>query len=145
VDIEVLSFRNGFFPYIAVEIKEYFEALKSKADPALIFTHARDDRHQDHRLISDLTWNTFRDHYILEFEIPKYDGDMGQPSTFVEVSEQSLNKKIDTLCQCFKTQHSHQWFTEDTFRALPRLRGIECNATSGFAEAFYTRKTKLTF
>lgn len=145
VDVDTHSFRNGYFPYVGAEIKDAFEALKSTVEPDLIFTHYRDDRHQDHRLVSDLTWNTFRDHVILEYEIPKFDGDLAQPNAYVEISEAFAAKKVDCLQRCFKSQNEKHWFKPETFKALMRLRSVECNAQSGFAEAYYARKAKLRF
>jgi len=138
--IVVRDFRNGFFPYVATEIKEFFEELKGQLSPDVIFTHYREDLHQDHRLLAELTWNTWRDHWILEYEIPKYDGGLGSPNAFVPLSEDQCTRKIDLLMECFGSQRSKTWFTEDTFRAIMRLRGIESNAPSGSAEAFYCRK-----
>jgi len=138
--VEIMNFRNGFFPYVATEIKEFFETLKKLPNPDLVFTHHRDDRHQDHRLISDLTWNTFRDHLILEYEIPKYDGDLSSPNTFVALSNDQVRAKQNHLMTFFGSQHDKQWFTDDTFASLCRLRGIECNSSTGFAEGFYGRK-----
>ncbi len=135
------NFRNGFFPYTAVEIKEYFEELKEICNPDAIFTHYSKDLHQDHRLISDLTWNTFRNHWILEFEIPKYDGDLGAPNVFFELNEETCLKKCNHIIQCFKTQKEKHWFTSDTFLSLMRLRGVE--SATRYAEAFYCRKTLL--
>jgi LmbE family N-acetylglucosaminyl deacetylase len=134
------GFRDGFFPYLATEIKEYFEEIKFGFDPDLILTHYRDDRHQDHRLISDLTWNTFRNHTIWEYEIPKYDGDLGIPNLFVHLSEEVCQQKISHLFEHFATQSHKSWFTEDTFLALLRIRGMESNSPSKYAEAFYCRK-----
>ncbi len=141
--ITVLDFRNGFFPYIASEIKESFESLKKLPTPDLIFTHYRNDRHQDHKVISELTWNTFRDHLILEYEIPKYDADLASPNLFVPLSDEQLVAKQHHLTEHFKSQHDKQWFTNDTFAGLCRIRGIECNSPTGFAEAFYGRKVLL--
>jgi LmbE family N-acetylglucosaminyl deacetylase len=138
--VEIKDFRNGFFPYIATEIKEYFETLKSLRKPDLIFTHCGHDRHQDHRVISELTWNTFRDHLILEYEIPKYDADLRSPNIFVTLSADQVKAKQDHLVKHFKSQHDKQWFTGETFGSLCRLRGIECNSPTGYAEAFYCRK-----
>ena len=138
--VDVQSFRNGYFPYVAGEIKDYFESLKDGLDPDIVLTHFRDDRHQDHRTISDLTWNTFRNHMILEYEIPKFDGDLGSPNFFVPASEEDANFKIENTLDCFASQISKDWFDERTFYALMRLRGVECNAESGLAEAFYVRK-----
>jgi LmbE family N-acetylglucosaminyl deacetylase len=135
------NFRNGFFPYTAVEIKEYFEELKEICNPDIIFGHYGKDLHQDHRFISDLTWNTFRNHWILEFEIPKYDGDLGAPNVFFELNEETCQKKCNYIIQCFKTQKEKHWFTSDTFLSLMRLRGVE--SVTRYAEAFYCRKILL--
>lgn len=134
------TFQDGFMPFVGAEVKAVFEELKQKVAPDLIFTHNRNDAHQDHRLISELTWNTFRDHLILEYEIPKYDGDLGQPSFFVPLSSELCTKKVRHLMDAFQSQHRKRWFREDTFLSLMRLRGMECNAPSGYAEAFYCRK-----
>ena len=142
-EVLVKEFRDGFFPYIGGEIKEYFEALKKRVSPDLIFTHYRHDLHQDHRVISELTWNTFRNHLILEYEIPKYDGDMGSPNAFVELDESTSRRKIDTILAFFQTQEHRHWFSEDLFLSILRLRGMECAAPSGYAEAFYCRKMVL--
>jgi len=142
--VVVKKFRDGFFPYTGGEIKEYFEELKRTIDPDLIFTHCRQDLHQDHRLVSELTWNTFRDHLILEYEIPKYDGDLGAPNVFVPLNETVCGTKIRLILKYFKSQAGNRWFTEDTFRAIMRLRGIESNAPAGYAEAFYSRKLILS-
>ena len=136
-------FRDGFFPYIGGEIKNYFEKLKKRVSPDIIFTHYRHDLHQDHRLISDLTWNTFRDHFILEYEIPKYDGDVGSPNFFVYLNESLCSKKIQYIIENFKTQRGNHWFTEETFLSILRLRGIESNAPEKYAEGFYCRKIAL--
>ncbi len=138
--ITIKGFRDGFFPYIGGEIKEYFEKLKREVNPDLVLTHYRSDLHQDHRLISDLTWNTFRNHLILEYEIPKYDGDLGCPNVFVPIEETIGDQKINIIMNSFKSQAENQWFTQETFRTMLRLRGIESNAPSGYAEAFYGRK-----
>ena len=137
--IVVESFRDGFFPYQGAEIKEYFETFK-EFSPDLILTHFRNDRHQDHRLVSDLAWNTFRRDLILEYEIPKYDGDLGQPNLFVPLSEAVCRKKIRHILDVFQTQRVKDWLTEDTLRAILRLRGVECHAPQKWAEAFYCRK-----
>jgi len=140
IQIEVKAFRDGFFPYLGYEIKEFFEDLKRRCDPDLIFTHYREDRHQDHRLISDLTWNTYRDHLILEYEIPKYDGDLGSPNCFVQLEEITCQRKVQSIIELFQTQQNRHWFTEETFYSLLRLRGIESGARSGHAEGFFSRK-----
>jgi LmbE family N-acetylglucosaminyl deacetylase len=142
-DVSVERFRDGFFPYIGGEIKEYFEALKKRVSPDLIFTHYRHDLHQDHRVISELTWNTFRNHLILEYEIPKYDGDVGSPNAFVELDKPTSRRKIETILASFQTQENRHWFSEDLFLSILRLRGMECAVPSGYAEAFYCRKMVL--
>ncbi|MDF0643852.1 MAG: PIG-L family deacetylase [Nitrospira sp.] len=138
--IEAKSFKESFFPYHGEVIKEYFESLKLLISPDIIFTHYRHDCHQDHRIICELTWNTFRRHQILEFEIPKYDGDLGQPNLYVPLTDAVCKTKVKLLMTGFSSQRSRQWFTEDTFYALLRLRGIESYATEKYAEAFYGRK-----
>jgi LmbE family N-acetylglucosaminyl deacetylase len=135
-----LRFRDGFFPYTATPIKEFFESLKARTRPDLILTHYRDDRHQDHRLTSELTYNTFRDHLILEYEVIKKDGDLGRPNTYVNLDEESVQRKVKLLMEGFGSQRDKSWFSEDTFLGLMRLRGIEASAPSGYAEAFYGRK-----
>lgn len=138
--IIIKKFRDGFLPYEGSLVKEAFEEIKGQVSPDLILTHYRDDLHQDHRLISELTWNTFRDHLILEYEIPKYDGDLGAPNVFVPLDETVCRRKIDTILTNFGSQAGKRWFSEDIFRALLRLRGMECNASDNLAEAFYCRK-----
>jgi len=140
----VKSYRDGFLPYHGAQVKDDFEALKSSPDPDLILTHCRDDRHQDHRLVSDLTWNTFRDHLILEYEIPKYDGDLGHPNFFVPLAESVCSKKIDTILKCFRSQGRKHWFDEPTFMAILRLRGVESNSPTHHAEAYHCRKAILS-
>jgi LmbE family N-acetylglucosaminyl deacetylase len=142
--IDVHKLRDGHFPSVISEIKDTLEAVKRAFTPDLIFTHYRDDRHQDHRAVSDATWQTFREHLILEYEVPKYDGDLGQPNCFVPVSASTRQRKIEHLSAAFPSQRSKQWFTDETFSALMRLRGIECAAPDGYAEAFYARKWILT-
>lgn len=136
------DFQDGFMPFMGAEVKAVFEELKS-ISPDLVFTHNRNDAHQDHRLLAELTWNTFRDHTILEYEIPKYDGDLGRPSVFVPLDSELCEKKVQYLMDTFASQRSKRWFQSDTFFSLLRLRGIECNAPSGYAEAFYCRKLML--
>jgi LmbE family N-acetylglucosaminyl deacetylase len=134
------TFRDGYFPFQGTRLKDSFEALKKSFSPDLIFTHYRNDLHQDHRLISELTWNTFRNHLILEYEIPKYDGDLGKPNFFVHLRDSLCHQKIEYLLKAFASQNGKHWFTEDAFRAILRVRGIECNAPERYAEAFYCRK-----
>lgn len=138
--IAVKGFRDGFFPYRGEEIKECFEELKQELSPDLVFTHYRHDLHQDHRLICELTWNTFRSHLILEYEVPKYDGDLGTPNFFVHLDETLCRTKIDHILTHFQTQADRHWFDQDTFWALLRLRGVESRAPGHYAEAFYARK-----
>jgi LmbE family N-acetylglucosaminyl deacetylase len=137
------SFQDGFMPFLGAEVKAVFEEMRRSVSPDIIFTHNRKDAHQDHRLIAELTWNTFRDHLILEYEIPKYDGDLGQPSVFVPLSQEICQQKIRFIMDCFQSQRSKRWFEESTFSSLMRLRGMECNSPSGYAEAFYGRKLVL--
>jgi len=137
------TFQDGFMPYVGAEVKTIFEKELKQLSPDLIFTHNSKDAHQDHRLIAELTWNTFRDHLILEYEIPKYDGDMGRPGVFVPLERELCQKKIGYLMDTFQSQCNKRWFQQDTFLSLMRLRGMECNAPSGYAEAFYCRKLVL--
>ena len=134
------EFRDGFFPHDGVAIKEAFEELKSGPPPDLVMTHYRDDRHQDHRVLSDLAWNTFRDHLVLEYEIPKYDGDLGSPNCFVPLDRRTCEQKVRYLQKAFGSQRDKHWFGSETFMGLMRLRGMECRASGGYAEAFYARK-----
>ena len=137
------TFPDGFMPFVGADITPVFEELKRAVSPDLIFTHNRRDAHQDHRLISELTWNTFRNHLILEYEIPKYDGDMGQPSVFLPISLEMCEKKVRLIMDTFRSQCDKHWFQRETFLSLMRLRGMECNSPSGYAEAFYGRKLML--
>ena len=138
--VTIARFRDGFFPYEGAAIKEALEQLKRGPSPDLVLTHYRDDRHQDHRVVSDLAWNTFRDHLVLEYEIPKYDGDLGVPNCFVPLRRQTCLRKVKLLHQAFATQRGKHWFSVETFTGLMRLRGMECRAPDGYAEAFYARK-----
>jgi LmbE family N-acetylglucosaminyl deacetylase len=139
-DVQIHAFTDSFFPSEARAIKESFEALKRRVAPDLVLTHHRDDRHQDHRVVSDLTWNTFRDHLVLEYEVPKFDGDLGHPNVFVPVDAASRAFKVDALLRHYGSQRARDWFTADTFNALMRLRGVECRSRTGYAEAFHVRK-----
>jgi LmbE family N-acetylglucosaminyl deacetylase len=140
----VEGFRDGFFPYEGGAVKERFEQLKSEVAPDVIFTHAGEDRHQDHRIACELTWNTFRNHLILEYEIPKWDADLTPPNVYVPLSEAIVDRKVALLHEHFVSQRDKHWFTDDLFRALLRLRGMEANSESGYAEAFHGRKIVLT-
>ena len=141
--IEVKSFRDGFFPEEGDAIKSWFETLKHRVNPDLILTHRRDDAHQDHRHVCRLTWNTFRDHCILEYEVPKWDGDIGQPNLYMPISAKALERKIELIVSHFGSQRSKQWFDAETFRGLARLRGMECRAQERYAEAFFAQKLAL--
>jgi len=138
--IEVMWFKDGLFPAQSAEIKAWFETLKDGPSPDVILTHRRNDAHQDHREVCRHTWNTFRDHLILEYEIPKWDGDMGQPNLYVPLTSKTLERKIELLMAHFGTQRSKHWFDDGTFRGLARLRGMECRAPERYAEAFLARK-----
>ena len=138
--VVVHDYRDGYLPWSGAAIKEEFEALKREFVPDLIFTHYRNDLHQDHRLVSELTWNTWRNHLILEYEIPKFDGDFGSPNFFSALPAATLERKIDLLIRHFQSQAGRQWFTPDLFRAVARIRGMECAAPEALAEAFYCRK-----
>lgn len=138
----IRAFRDGFMPFVGAEVKDAFEELKD-IQPDLVLTHYRRDAHQDHRLISELTWNTFRDHLVLEYEIPKYDGDLGRPSFYVPLPDGVYQQKVRYLMEVFKSQQTKRWFQDETFLGLMRLRGMECNSLTGYAEAFYCRKLVL--
>jgi len=141
--VVIHALRDGYLPYLGGEVKDRFEQIKHEFSPDVIFTHYRHDLHQDHRLISELTWNTFRNHFILEYEIPKYDGDFGSPNVFVSLDENISEKKISLALKYFKTQQGRRWFSHDLFTAMLRLRGMEANTPTGYAEAFYCRKLLL--
>jgi LmbE family N-acetylglucosaminyl deacetylase len=145
VQIVIKTFRDGFLPYDGARVKEVFEELKGRVAPDLVLAPYRHDLHQDHRLISELTWNTFRDHLILEYEIPKYDGDLGSPNVFVPLDEALCSRKLDAILGNFTSQCDKRWFSEDLFRSILRLRGMECNAPSNHAEGFYCRKLVAAF
>lgn len=139
-EIIIEHYKNSFFPYRGEEIKLYLEKLKMKVSPDIIFTHYNHDLHQDHCLISELTWNTFRDHLILEYEIIKYDGDIGRPNFFVHLDEEVCQQKIKFIMDSFKSQERKDWFTEDAFLSVLRIRGIESRGPEKYAEGFYCRK-----
>jgi LmbE family N-acetylglucosaminyl deacetylase len=141
--VEVHSLTDGYLPHTAAEVKDVFEKLKERVEPELVLTHTRDDLHQDHRLVCELTWNTFRDHLILEYEIPKWDGDIGRPNVYVPLAEELVRDKLAILSAHFGSQSGKHWFDADLFRGLMRIRGMECRAPSGFAEAFFGRKLAL--
>lgn len=142
-EVLVHSFRESFFPYLGAEIKMYFEELKGIVQPDLILCHRRGDEHQDHRTIAQLTWNTFRNHVIAEYEIPKYEADLGHPNLYVPLSTKTSERKIELLLDHFASQRNRSWFRAETFRGLMAIRGVECNAPDGMAEAFHVRKLVL--
>ncbi len=141
--VRIGSFRESYFPSEWPSIKDWLEQIKAKFDPEVVFTHYRDDRHQDHRVLSDLAWNTFRNHLILEYEILEYDGDLGFPNVYFPLPEDLCARKIELLLKHFQTQSTKHWFTRDAFEVMHRIRGIECASTTGRAEAFYCRKLVL--
>ncbi len=138
--ILIHEFKDGYFPSRVAEIKDIFEQLKNETAPDVIFTHYRQDLHQDHRVLNELTWNTWRDHFILEYEIPKYDGDLGVPNFFVHLDKEICDRKTDALVRFFQTQGNKHWFTPETFQAILRIRGVESKSPGGYAEAYYSRK-----
>jgi LmbE family N-acetylglucosaminyl deacetylase len=140
IQVEVMPFKDGFFPAQGEQIKTWFELLKARAEPDLILTHRRDDAHQDHREVCRHTWSTFRDHLILEYEIPKWDGDLGRPNLYVPVAAAIIERKTELLIRHFGTQRSKHWFDEETFKGLARIRGMECRARERYAEAFFAHK-----
>jgi LmbE family N-acetylglucosaminyl deacetylase len=142
-EIRVMSFRDGFLPDVWSDVKEEFESVKREFNPDLIFTHTRDDRHQDHRIVSDLTWNTFRNHMILEYEIPKYDGDLSTPSLYVEIDGETADRKKSMILESFQSQQNKHWLDAELLSSLMRIRGVECVSKSGYAEGFYVRKMVL--
>lgn len=142
-NVQILEFEDRFFPDQWRTLKEEIGRLRATADPDLVFTHYRQDLHQDHRTIAELTWNAFRDTLVLEYEIPKYDGDLGQPNFYMPLTRAQLDTKITALHEHFPSQTSKPWFDAELFRSLPRVRGIECNAPDGYAEAFHARKVRL--
>ena len=142
--VRVEEFRDGFFPYDGAGLKKLFEELKASTAPDVILTHDREDRHQDHRVVSDLTWQTFRDHLILEYEVPKFDGDLGRPNAYVELPDWAAEEKVRRLIEGFPSQLDRHWFSAATFAGLARLRGIECRSSSGYAEGFRCAKVVLS-
>jgi LmbE family N-acetylglucosaminyl deacetylase len=142
---EMMAFRDGFFPEQGETIKSWFEVLKTRVNPDVILTHRRDDAHQDHREVCRLTWNTFRDHCILEYEVPKWDGDLGQPNIYVPVAAETIKRKVALLTRHFGTQRSKHWFDSETFMGLARLRGMECRAPENYAEALFARKLTMSW
>jgi LmbE family N-acetylglucosaminyl deacetylase len=142
-NVRIETFRQRFFPYVAAEIKDFFDELGASLRPDVVFTHFGEDRHQDHRLLSELAYNTFRDHLILEYEIPKWDGDLGRPNVYVQLEPERVERKVESIWTVFESQRDKHWFSKETFLATMRLRGIECKAPSGYAEAFHCRKLVL--
>ncbi len=143
-ELRVEGFRDSCFPYQGTEIKDFFHSIRHQFSPDLIFTHRREDQHQDHRMVAELTWNTFRDHLILEYEIPKYEGDLGSPNLFMPLHEATRQKKVEGLLSSFPSQRHRSWFCAETFQGLLRIRGLECNSPSSYAEGFTCRKLVLS-
>jgi len=139
-EVSVLGFRDGFSPSEIAGIKETFEALKKHASPDVVFTHYNRDSHQDHRILSELTWNTFRNDLILQYEIPKYDPDLGNPNLLVPLERATAAAKGAVLMETFANQRDRTWFEPSTFNGLMRLQGMQCAAPSGLAEGFYAPK-----
>jgi LmbE family N-acetylglucosaminyl deacetylase len=142
-EVILKDYRDGFLPYSGGQVKDLFEEMKGQVDPDLIFTHWRGDAHQDHRLISELTWNTFRNHLILEYEIPKYDGDLGRPNVYVPLDASLCQEKVSHVLAAFESQRAKHWFDRELFVSLMRIRGMESGSSSGYAEAFYAPKLVL--
>ena len=140
VDLYFESFRDGYLPYEASRVKDFFELLKPRIQPDLIFTHFSNDRHQDHRLVADLTWNTWRNNLVLEYEIPKYEGDLGRPEAYFPFDRATADRKAETIFEVFESQQSKDWFEPEVLLSLMRLRGVECNAPGRYAEAFHVQK-----
>jgi LmbE family N-acetylglucosaminyl deacetylase len=138
--VEVHAFRESYFPFVGAQIKDAFEALKARVTPDVVLTHRHDDMHQDHRTVAELTWNTFRNSMVLQYEIPKYEGDLGTPNVFVPLNKGDAERKVELLLRHFPSQAKRRWFHPDTFHGLMSIRGIECNAPERRAEAFYARK-----
>ncbi len=143
--VEVLRFRESYFPSVHDQLKDEFERLKGRVNPDLIFTHRLEDRHQDHRTISELTHNTYRDHFVLEYEIPKFDGDLGKTPIYVPLNSVQMDSKVNLLMENFASQKERSWFDPDTFRGLGRIRGVECNSPGRFAEGFCGRTVVMGF
>jgi LmbE family N-acetylglucosaminyl deacetylase len=141
--VDVLDFRESFFPDQWAAIKEHFEVIRRDFEPDCVLTHHQKDRHQDHRVLAELAWNTFRNHLILEYEIPKYDADLGRPNVFVPLSQADAAHKVRSIREHFRSQSERAWFDEETFWALLRLRGLECNAPEKFAEGFHVSKLRI--
>lgn len=142
-EVLVRDFRESYFPSVVSDVKDFFETLKRGGTPDLVLTHRREDLHQDHRTVAELTWNTFRDHLVLEYEIPKYEGDLGQPNVFVPLDDAVARRKVELLLLHFASQRPRGWFKASTFEAVMRLRAVECQAAEGFAEGLYGRKLRL--
>ncbi|MDT6940971.1 PIG-L deacetylase family protein [Brucella pseudogrignonensis] len=141
--INLASFEDSYFPAQIRDIKSWLMLQRQRQSPDIVFTHRKHDAHQDHRTISELTWNLFRDQLILEYEIPKWDGDLGQPNAYSALSADILKRKIELLLKHFGSQRAKDWFDTETFQGIARLRGMECRAPEAYAEAFFARKIRL--
>ncbi len=142
-ELDFGGFPDSRLPAVYGPLKDYFGALAARFRPDILFCHERGDAHQDHRMVNEMAWGAFRNHLILEYEIVKWDGGLTTPNFYVPLDPEVIDRKIDALMQTYGTQRSKDWFTPDTFRAMSRLRGIECRAPSGHAEGFTTRKMVL--
>ncbi|MEO4001484.1 PIG-L deacetylase family protein [Mesorhizobium sp. CAU 1732] len=143
--LEFGNFEDSYFPSQSPQIKQWMVDIRARTTPDVVFTHTRDDAHQDHREVCELTWNVFRDQLILEYEIPKWDGDVGRPNMYSPISREHMDRKIDLLETHFGSQRSKDWFDDELFRGLARIRGMECRAPDRYAEGFYMRKGMLAF
>lgn len=142
-DVSVHAFDDGLFPAQRREVKAVFERFKDEGDPDLILVHDEDDRHQDHRILGALCRETFRDHLILGYEIPKYDGGLRTPNVFAPLDAPVRERKMELILDSFPSQRSKHWFDRELFDGLMRLRGVECASPTGYAEGFHCRALRL--
>ena len=143
LNLELYAYRERFFPQLT-ELKERFDDLAGRLDPDVVIAPRLEDRHQDHRTVAEYVWQSFRDHLVLEYEVPKYEGDLGHPNVYVPISAATADRKIEHILASYPSQADRRWFSDGTFRAVLRLRGVESNASSGYAEAFTARKVVLS-
>jgi LmbE family N-acetylglucosaminyl deacetylase len=142
--IVIGDLEDSHFPSQMRELKAFCRQIRDEDKADVVFTHHVDDLHQDHRALAEVTWQTWRDHLVLEYEIPKFEGDLGRPNAFVPLEGSVARRKVDHLMRHFGTQRSKDWFRASTFEALMALRGIECRAADGMAEAFHARKVRIS-